>query len=162
MKRMLKNLALAALVVLAGCSNIFAPAIKPRDPPAGANQGGTVRINIEGERSSARTLLPAASGGFTKYDLLFEDQAGLLPNVNEYNYTPNAEVTIPKGTWTVTVSAYLSDGAGGDRLAATGEAEVAAVYGETGEPVPVILRPVDTANDYTGNGTFAWNISFHV
>jgi hypothetical protein len=155
--RIVTSLAVAALMLLAGCSNIFAPRITARD--SGATGTGTVRIDIGGA-SSSRTLLPAAAGGFTKYDLRFVDQAGQLPPKDVPDYELNAEVTLAEGTWTVTVDAYLSDGVGGDRKAAVGEATVLVVYNKTGETVAVTLRPVDTTATYTGNGTFAWDISF--
>jgi hypothetical protein len=88
---------------------------------------------------------------------LFEDQAGLLPDVDEYNYTPNAEVTLAEGTWMATVKAFLS---GGLQPAAVGEATVSVTYGTFGVVVPITLRPVDTSGSYSGNGTFSWDISF--
>jgi hypothetical protein len=79
-------LVLRAVVVVAalgalflGCSNVFAPKIEKRWD-SGGNGNGTVRIDIEGASSSSRTLLPAAAGGFTRHDLLFQDQAALLPD----------------------------------------------------------------------------------
>jgi hypothetical protein len=158
--RIVKSLALASLTLLAGCSNIFAPRANARDPVV--NGTGTVRIDIEGAGSASRTLLPTAMMGFIKYDLLFEDQAEQLPVVSVSDYTSNDEAILPYGTWTVTVSAFLPSGGSGHRLAALGEATVSVVYGTTSEPVPVTLRPIDTTATDTGNGIFAWDISFPV
>jgi hypothetical protein len=159
MKRMwiVKSLALAALAILAGCSNILAPQAEPL-PSSGGPGNGTVRIDLEGP--SSRTLLPAAAGGFARYDLLFEDQAEALPDVAVADYSSNDPVELSEGTWTVTASAYLDDGQGGERLAARGQAAVTVVYETEGESVPLVLRPVDDASSYTGNGFFAWDISF--
>jgi hypothetical protein len=149
--------ALGALFL--GCSNVFAPKIEKRRD-SGGDGNGTVRIDIEGASSSSRTLLPAAAGGFTRHDLLFQDQAELLPDKEAPNYTSGDPVTLAEGSWTVTVNAFLPYGEGGHRLAASGTAPVTVVAGEAGDPVPVVLRPVDNADTCTGNGTFAWDMSF--
>jgi hypothetical protein len=156
-----KSLALAGLVFLAGCSDIIAPQVKGQGAAAGPGTG-TVRIGIAGSGAQAyqsvRTLLPETNGGFTKYVLLFE--ADGKDNVTVDPYTLNDRVTLAEGTWTVTVSAYLPNG-GGTRLAAKGEHEVHVVYAAAGETVTVDLLPVDTdAVSLTGTGTFSWDISF--
>jgi hypothetical protein len=157
-----KSLALAGLVFLAGCSNILAPQVKGWDAKNAEPGTGSVRIDIEGSGSGARTLLPqttqAGAGGFGRYDLLFEDQAGSLPNVAVPGYTSNDEIPLPAATWTLTVSAFLL--AGDTVAAATGAATVPVTPGVVGVAVPVTLKPVESAATTTGTGTFAWDISF--
>lgn len=152
--RMMKNLALAGLVFLAGCSNVIAP----QHNKAGAYEPGTGAVRIDLAGSAARTLLPTAANSFSKYDLLFEDQAVALPDVTVSDYTLNDRVTLAEGTWTVTVSAYLNTG--DSDPTAVGVSTVNVIYGTDGETVTVTLIPVDSAATTTGTGTFAWDISF--
>jgi hypothetical protein len=157
MRKTLKNVlfGLFALLLMAGCMNVF-------DPPAitgGDAGGGTVILTLAGTgvTSDARTLLPA-DPVFTKYDVVFSRQ-GLADvthtGIAAAEWSSSKTFKLAAGEWAVTVTGYqVVDGESEARAAASGSASLS-VSDASPTPVTVELKPLPAG----GKGIFAYDIT---
>jgi hypothetical protein len=143
-----------AVLIIAACSNPFAP---PDYPTNNTKGGGLVRIYIGEDSPSARTVQPAHNA-IAGYQLTFSGGYNVTaPNTVDITEGNSAEVALADGGWTITAKAYKSGGTIGDSddAIASGSITITLSNGLVSETVPpIILRPTGT-----GNGTLSYDIT---
>jgi hypothetical protein len=149
---------LAALLSLAACAQITAPG-------SGGTTGRVVLSVSPGAPGAARTILPAGTPEFSKFDLDFNSGSKTFTNVTPAQLAEGLELSV--GTWTVEVKAYrkftptsgANSGIETDYLAAQGASESFTLIGGQLSEVPVALEPF-TLTDVTEQGIFTYNVTF--
>jgi uncharacterized repeat protein (TIGR02543 family) len=114
MKKYLFTLLCAALV-LAGCSDIMAPAHRSNAKKEG------LKITVSSDTASSRTLFPSAE--FTKYVLSFENTDGLTHDEVTFTGSNTVVDDLDDGTWKITATGYVKIN-GSEYAAAAGSENV--------------------------------------
>jgi len=139
-----------AVLIFAACSNPFMPLITPDIDDSEIS--GVVRITIGENSTSSRTVQPAHEA-LAGYRLTFTPAHNPVDIIGG-NF---ADVTLEDGTWTITATAYKSDGTIGnsDDAVASGSITITLSGGVVSDAVPpIILRPIGT-----GDGTLEYAIT---
>jgi hypothetical protein len=141
--------ALSAFLLLA-CPTPFQP---PPDQQGTAAWEGTFTLNIGGG-NAGRTILPTAvQSNFAIYTLVFSSAGKGNVTADRTNANLSSHVTLPAGTWDLTVTAYMDGGKPAARGSITGiEITAGANVSRSLELKPII--------ENGAKGTFSWNINF--
>jgi len=140
-------LAVGFMLFLPGCRSPMEP--QTRLVP----ESGTGLLVLSLERQGARTILPDDSD-FEQFDFVFTNvDTDDVETQTVYDWVDSLEITLPVGTWDLTVNILA-----GDYVVVTGTAQDI-VVAETGRnAVTVYLLPVLREGSY---GYFEWNVEFY-
>ena len=160
MKNLKHSLILAVLAVLAlSCRQILSP---PAIDTAGEDTGRVVLTVSAVKNDPARTILPAETPVFSRYELVFSRSSYSDITITNAPAVTGAGVSqeLDAGTWTATVSAYRTftptGGSSTEYLAARGSESVTVTAGQV-TPVTVSVEPV---MDATVKGIFTYTVKF--
>jgi hypothetical protein len=150
------GLILAALL-FAAC-NSPAPDPNAAENPAPdislAEGTGVVPLSLDGQSGGALapvvfTLTPALS--ISRYTISFSGGPSSQAAISDWNGVGTKNITLPVGTWTITVAGFLSDGKKVREGAVTG---IVITDRGTADPVNIGLSPIFNAAG--GTGTFSY------